>query len=230
MAASNPALLRAGSDRYDAIDYRIPPIEVPQGASISELLADLPFYEGPAKYAEIGTIVEANAARNRKTLVWSTFVRNIESLRPFLHNFGPAIIHGGTTDRDVQLRHFRTNPDCWVLVANPATIGEGISLHDTCGDAVYLDRDFAAGKFMQSVDRIHRLGLPPTAEVNVTVLITPGTIDEVVEARLAQKIAFMGTLLDDPDVNDLSAPDEEDAAVFGLSQQDVAAVIAHIQS
>jgi SNF2 family DNA or RNA helicase len=230
MAATNPALLRAGTDRHDALDYSVPPIEVPEGVSLSELLSDLPFYEAPAKYAEVASIVEANSARNRKTLVWSTFVRNIESLGPILQRFKPAMIHGGTIDREVQLRKFRADPDCWVLVANPATIGEGISLHETCGDAVYLDRDFAAGKFMQSVDRIHRLGLPPNAEVNVTVLVTPGTIDEVVAARLEQKIAYMGALLDDPAINELAAPDEEQAAVYGLSQQDVASIIAHIRA
>jgi SNF2 family DNA or RNA helicase len=229
MAATNPALLRAGTDRHDALDYSVPPIDVPVGASLSDLLSDLPYYEAPAKYAEVVSIVEANAGRNRKTLVWSTFVRNIESLAPILQRFGPAAIHGGTLDRDAQLQRFRADPDCWVLISNPATMGEGVSLHETCGDAVYLDRDFAAGKFMQSVDRIHRLGLAPDAEVNATILVTPGTIDEIVDTRLAQKIGFMGTLLDDPAVNDLAAPDEEEAAVYGLSQQDVASVVTHIQ-
>jgi hypothetical protein len=40
----------------------------------------------------------------------------------------------------------------------------------------------------------------------------------------------MGALLDDPAINELAAPDEEQAAVYGLSQQDVASIIAHIRA
>ena len=230
MAATNPGLLRAGTDRRDALDYEVHPIQVPAGTSLSELLDDLPYYEAPAKYAELTTIIEANAALNRKTLVWSTFVRNIETLAQLLERFRPAVVHGGAPFRADEIRRFRHDPDCLVLLANPAAIGEGISLHDACRDAVYLDRDFAAGKYMQSVDRIHRLGLPPDAEVRVTLLVTPGTIDEVVEARVAAKIAYMGALLDDAAVNALSDPEDEEAAVYGLSADDVADVIAHLRT
>jgi len=230
MAATNPALLRAGSDRHDALSYDVPPIDVPTGTTLSDLLDDLPYYEAPAKYAEVVKIVEANAARNRKTLVWSTFVRNLASLSPILSRFEPAIVHGGAPDRPGEIQRFRKSRDCFVLLANPAAIGEGISLHDACGDAVYLDRDFAAGKYMQSIDRIHRLGLPPDAEVKVTVLVTPGTVDEIVEARLAAKIAYMGTLLDDEAVNTLADPDDEEAATYGLSRDDITDVLSHIRT
>ncbi len=229
MAATNPAILQAGSDRRDALEYDVPPIDVPSGTTLSELLNDLPYYEAPAKYAELAKIVEANAGRNRKTLVWSTFVRNIETLSALLAAFKPAVVHGGAPDRADEIRRFRQNPACFVLLANPAAIGEGISLHESCHDAVYLDRDFAAGKYMQSVDRIHRLGLPPDADVRVTLLVTPGTIDEVVEARVAAKIAYMGALLDDDAVNALSDPEDEEAAVYGLSADDVADVLAHLR-
>ncbi|NED92188.1 DNA helicase, partial [Streptomyces sp. SID11233] len=80
----------------------------------------------------------------------------------------------------------------------------GISLHHTVHDAVYVDRDFMAGRFLQSLDRIHRLGLAPGTETSVTVLAARGTVDEVVAARLDQKLEFMGAILDDPGVQELS--------------------------
>ena len=46
---------------------------------------------------------------------------------------------------------------------------------------------------MISLDRIHRLGLPPEVETRITVLVADATIDEVVEQRLAAKLEFMGT-------------------------------------
>ena len=44
-----------------------------------------------------------------------------------------------------------------VLVANPAAAAESISLHEHCNHALYLDRTYNAGQFLQSQDRIHRL-------------------------------------------------------------------------
>ncbi len=85
-----------------------------------------------------------------------------------------------------------------VLLSNPATLGEGISLHQVCHDAIYVDRDFMAGRFLQSLDRIHRLGLAPETETRVTVLAATGTVDEVVARRMEEKLEFMGGILDDP--------------------------------
>ncbi len=117
-----------------------------------------------------------------------------------------------------------------VLVSNPATLGEGISLHQVCHDAVYVDRDFMAGRFLQSLDRIHRLGLAPEVETRVTVLAARDTIDEVVKTRLDQKLEFMGKILDDPSVQQLSDLQEEPSVAGGLDASDIQALIRHMGS
>ena len=198
MAAITPALLATGASRYEPLPYRIPPLQPPPGSSLAELMRDLPHYELSPKYQEVLAIVGANAALGRKTLVWSTFVRSLKSLELLLSRFQPAIVHGGTEDRAEQLARFRQDSACMVLLSNPATLGEGVSLHQVCHDAVYVDRDFGAGRFMQSLDRIHRLGLAPDVQTRITVLVANQTIDELVEQRLASKLNFMGSILDDP--------------------------------
>ena len=117
-----------------------------------------------------------------------------------------------------------------VLLSNPATLGEGVSLHQVCNDAVYVDRDFAAGRFMQSLDRIHRLGLAPDTVTRITVLVANATIDELVEARLATKLKFMGGILDDPAVLALSDLDEEPTASVGMDAADLAALVGYLSS
>jgi len=193
-------------------------------------MQDLPAYEMSPKYQEVLAIVSENAANGRKTLVWSTFIRSINTLERALGHFGPAVVHGGTTDRDEQIRRFKQDDDCMVLLSNPATLGEGISLHHECHDAVYVDRDFAAGRFLQSLDRIHRLGLAPDITTRVTVLASEGTIDEVVAARLADKLAFMGGILDDPAVRQLADLDEEPAIGGGLDRGDLQALMGHLRA
>ncbi|GHF25073.1 DEAD/DEAH box helicase [Streptomyces morookaense] len=229
MAATSPALLLEGASRYEPLAYQLPPLEIPQGHSLFSLMQKLPDYELSPKYKEAAAIVAENAARGRKTLVWTTFVRSLTTLERLLEAYSPAVVHGGTLDRDEQLRRFREDPSCKVLISNPATLGEGISLHHVCHDAVYVDRDFMAGRFLQSLDRIHRLGLAPGTKTRVTVLAVRNTVDQVVEVRLDQKLDFMGKILDDPSVQQLSDLQEEPSVAAGLAPSDMAALLQHMR-
>lgn len=228
MAATTPALLATGSSRYEPLPYRVPPIQPEPGSTLAELMRDLPHYELSPKYQEVLAIVSANAALGRKTLVWSTFVRSLKSLEVLLTQFKPALIHGGTEDRSAELARFRRNPECMVLLSNPATLGEGVSLHNECHDAIYVDRDFSAGRFLQSLDRIHRLGLPPGTETRITVLTANETIDELIEQRLALKLKFMGSVLDDPAVLELGDLDEEPTVWAGMDESDRLSLLRYI--
>ncbi|MGW2255443.1 DEAD/DEAH box helicase [Kitasatospora sp. NPDC001660] len=228
MAATSPALLLEGPSRYEPLSYQLPPLDAPANSSLFELLQNLPDYELSPKYKETAAIVAENARARRKTLVWTTFVRSLTTLSKLLAEFQPAAVHGGTPDREEQIRRFREDPDCHVLISNPATLGEGISLHQVCHDAVYVDRDFMAGRFLQSLDRIHRLGLDPSVKTKVTVLAARDTIDEVVEARLDQKLDFMGKILDDPAVQKLSDLQEEPSVAAGLAESDIKDLLRHI--
>ncbi|MCX5500703.1 DEAD/DEAH box helicase [Streptomyces sp. NBC_00053] len=230
MAATSPALLVEGASRYEPLTYRVPPLEVPQHESLYTLMRNLPEHELSPKYKEALNIVATNAALGRKTLVWTTFVRSITTMERLFAGYEPAVVHGGTPDREEQIRRFREDPDCHVLLSNPATLGEGISLHHVCHDAVYVDRDFMAGRFLQSLDRIHRLGLAPDTETRVTVLAVEGTIDEVVAMRLEEKLEFMGRILDDPSVQQLADLEDEPSGAAGMDMADVRALLRHVDA
>ena len=51
--------------------------------------------------------------------------------------------------REERIKKFKTDDSCMVMAANPAAAGEGISLHEVCHHAIYLDRTFHATQFMQ---------------------------------------------------------------------------------
>ncbi|WP_196217868.1 DEAD/DEAH box helicase [Streptomyces blattellae] len=229
MAATSPALLLEGATKYEPLAYQLPPLEIPQGGSLYSMLQNLPDYELSPKYKEAVAIIAENAAAGRKTLVWTTFVRSLTTLERMLEKFSPAVVYGGTPDREEQIRRFRDDPACMVLISNPATLGEGISLHHHCHDAVYVDRDFMAGRFLQSLDRIHRLGLAPDTETRVTVLAVRNSIDEVVASRLEKKLAFMGQILDDPTVQQLADLEEEPSVAAGLAPSDIEALLSHLE-
>jgi SNF2 family DNA or RNA helicase len=228
MAATCPALLAESASAYEPLDYQVPELAVPPSDSLYALLQDLPGYELSPKYQEALAIAAANAEQGRKTLVWTGFVRGIKTLEVLFGQLQPAVVHGGTADRESELRRFREDPECKVLLSNPATLGEGISLHRTCHDAVYIDRDFQAGRFLQSLDRIHRLGLAADTRTTVTILMSEGTIDEIVAHRLEEKLLFMGQILDDPDVRQLADLAEEPSVSGGMDAEDVRALLGHL--
>ena len=233
-AATNPSLLVAGSHPHDPILFRHPPLDVPEDTELDDLLRAYPDYETPWKFQFLKSAIEENVKHGRKTLVWSNFVRNLETLRHHeLQEYQPAMVHGGVQDRDDQLNRFRSDAECHLLLANPAALAEGISLHHACHDAIYLERTFNAGHYLQSVDRIHRLGLAPDTATRVTILSSGETIDEVVEARLREKTQRLGQLLQDPGLSVMSLPavPEEGLAGesdLGIDDRDFAEVAQHL--
>ena len=228
-AATNPLLLTAGSDEFDFLALRHEPIPLTGGERIAELLSRYSEYETPWKYTEVIQIVSEAAERGEKVLVWTSFVRNIRHLQRLLAQWNPAIVHGGIpprdgaapnapTTREDELDRFRFKDECSVLLANPAACGEGVSLHHWCHRAVYLDRTFNAGHFLQSQDRIHRLGLPEDTETEFILLCSGGSIDEAVESRIQEKVAALAQLMNDPSLVRVSLPSED--AVDGWEDLD----------
>jgi SNF2 family DNA or RNA helicase len=238
-AATNPMLLTAGSDEGDDPAFVHPPLELRGNEPLADLLARYGSYEQPWKYQRVAAIVEEAAARGEKVLVWSSFVRNLKSLSRRLRQFQPAIVHGGIPSdemapedvitREREFERFRHDPKCTVLLANPAACGEGVSLHHWCHHAVYIDRTFNAGHFLQSQDRIHRLGLKDDVLTRFTLLISAGTIDDSVDGRLVDKVTALARLMDDPGLVQIALP-SADEGVGGTPAfvDDLQAVIAHM--
>ncbi|MEO9048350.1 MAG: DEAD/DEAH box helicase [Candidatus Dormiibacterota bacterium] len=238
-AATNPKLLAAGSlGGADADVFRHPPLDVPIGSHLADLIESYNAYETPRKFVELLRIIKRNADAGRKTLVWSNFVRNLLTLDRMLSRYQPALAYGGLPmtgresgdrNRESEVGRFRDDPDCLVLLANPAAMSEGISLHKHCHDAIYLDRTFNAGQYLQSIDRIHRLGLDPEEETRITFLLSQDTIDEVVDRRVRVKAERLGEMLEDPNLAAVALPNDEDYGEVIDSVEDVAALFAHLR-
>lgn len=190
-------------------------------------------------------LVEELVAQGRKVLVWTIFTSTLRQIENALVHLQPALIYGAVglgdeaedTSRQGQLRRFKEDAGCKVMIANPAAAAEGISLHMHCHDAVYVDRSYNATHYLQSIDRIHRLGLPPGVKTTIYVLqnILPsgvGSIDRSVGRRLTAKIRSMQALLDDPDLHEL-ALDEEDASASlddSIDDRDILDLIDEIEN
>lgn len=238
-ASTNPALLsrRFGGD--DAVTMRYPALGIPPGTKLSDLVARYADHELPPKFEKLAALLERNVSLARKTLVWSNFVGNLLYLERMLATYQPALIYGavpnddgeqitGIRTRESELKRFRFDPRCAVLLANPAAMAEGISLHEVCHDAVYVDRTFNAGQYLQSLDRIHRLGLAPGTKTNITMLLSVGSIDEAVDARVSMKAERLAAMLDDPDLVSMALPDDDDYGEIIEDVGDLTALFEHL--
>lgn len=221
---SNPALL--SSDMDYAFDRRV-------GALL--LMSDGPKIEYVCRRAR------ELASKGQKVIIWSSFVQNVELIALRLNDLGAEYIHGGvdTGDendndtREGKIKRFHDDPACKILVANPAACSEGISLHKVCQYAIYLDRSFNAAHYMQSEDRIHRLGLPRDAKPQVEFVECENSVDQVVRSRLELKVKTMAQALEDSSLHvEISAVDyDEEAEDYdSLTADDAKAVIEYFFS
>lgn len=234
-AATNPGLLASAIGGAPTATTW-PPNPVPQGSQLSQQILAYGQHEVPRKFEKLAALVAENAREGRKTLVWSNFIANIVELHErILSPYHPAVVHGGVPSdadappgsREDELRRFREEAECMVLIANPAAMSEGVSLHHTCHEAIYLERTFNAGQYLQSLDRIHRLGLPPGITTRMTFLVSANTIDEIIDDRVRVKAERLSEMLSDPNLVAMALPDDE---AYGdwIDADDVEALFAHL--
>lgn len=185
------------------------------------------------------------AAAGEKVVIWTIFTGTIHSLDSALADLNPVYIHGGvpsgsdadSSTREGKIKRFHEDSNCSVLIANPAAAGEGISLHTVCHNAIYLDRSYVSTHYLQSIDRIHRLGLPEGQETNIFVYRSRapaeiGSVDMSVSRRLTEKIRNMQELLDDPDLHEIAYDEEQadDPIDYDVGIQDIVDLIAELEN
>lgn len=214
-------LLQAASDPALLLDSDIGHHELLQ-ASVEE--------QSP-KIAKACELARSLASRNQKCIIWTTFIENVKQISTLLQDLDAQLIYGGVKvseddddldSREGRIKRFKESDDTYVLVANPASCAESISLHEHCHNAIYVDRTYNAAHFIQSMDRIHRLGLKPGVETFIYILTSPGTVDESVERRLQQKVQRMGQFLNDQSltVSPFDSESEDLEQELGLSEID----------
>ncbi len=150
----------------------------------------------PAKFLELDEIVtEVVREQGQKIVIWTNYLGNIRELVERYKDLGAAPFSGevSAADREKTVRAFQTEEEPRVLVAVPAAGGVGITL-TAAQTAVYIDKTWNAEHWMQSVDRIHRIGQRGT--VNVISLLSC-KVDEMIHWNLRRKEQGQAEVLGD---------------------------------
>ncbi len=201
----------------------------------------------PAKFVAAGDILSRLGA-NDKCVVWSNFIRNLDQFARYSRDVLDLPVYQvdgrvaaraqgiGSLDeesdddasREVVISHFLAHEGKAVLVTNPASCSESISLHTSCRNAIYLDRTYDCAQWLQSIDRIHRLGLPADAEVKVFILraLSEGetTADHLVDSSLLIKQGRMHQLLEGAELQ----PIEDDSHAAEGTLEDMKSLLSYL--
>lgn len=230
-SASNPGLL---------IGERSSLIRPSMDMDLSDLLRDAArFDDGGIVSAKVSWTVEKTrelVAEGTKVVIWASWVSNVKLLSRLLSDLNPLLLYGEikpyaetSNDEEEETRErniieFRTREDRPILIANPAACAEAISLHRECHNAIYLDRTFNCGQFLQSMNRIHRIGLPEGVQTVYWIPILDCAIEQSVNTRLSLRQRTMYDFLGD----DAPVIDMEEESIVSDSDSELEEAFNHV--
>ena len=161
---------------------------------------------------------------NKQVLVWGIFIDTLEKIKTELEerNIKCDIIDGKVTykQRENIINKFKCG-DINVLIANPNTLAESVSLHHCCHDAIYFEYSFNLTHMIQSKDRINRLGLESSQYTQYYYLMLINnendkfnSIDEKTYFRLKEKERMMIDAIEGTKLQRIDFSDEEDLKII----------------
>lgn len=248
-AASNPDLF----NRMDS-QYRVPRMSE-ANPTLMDRLSAYREHEVPAKTELAIRLVSEITGSGGKVVCWSNFLGNLDHFADLVRgrlqvscyqvdgrvptdddpeDDRPGAERDNPDDIDTRERviaRFLSDPAPAVLVTNPASCSESISLHTTCHNAIYLDRTYDCAQFLQSIDRVHRLGLPEDVVVQVHILratfLGEPAVDHLVDASLIAKEDVMRELLEGAVLRPIALRDDPVDEAEG-TRQDLEALLRYL--
>lgn len=198
-------------------------------SDLKKIIADYDKLETPAKLECLKELVHNFQQRKQKVVIWSHFIGTLKLIVRNLTSAGfyCKLIYGDTpieqTSIDEEetrerIRNEFVDPSSGldILVANPAACGESISLHRTCYHSIYYDLSYNCAQYLQSLDRIHRVGGSETKQANYYFLQYQNTIDQDIRNNLENKAKKMYEVIEEDygicSLDMFEAEDEESQA------------------
>ena len=200
-AISYSALLLSGIDGYseELID--------PKNEYLANKVQHYDEIETPAKLETLSDILQEFSREGKKVVVWANFVGTLRRIRQECDrlNLESKIVYGGTPledgreedSRDTIIESFKDAASGMnILIANPAACAESVSLHKTCSNAIYYDLSYNCAEYLQSIDRIHRVGGSEQKLSYYHFLQYADTFEDQIISNLTDKTLRMSAVID----------------------------------
>ena len=173
-------------------------------------LVDETFMGESAKFIELDQLLyELIEEQDEKVVVWTNYLVNVRELRVRYKKYGAFAFSGeqSVDERAHAVEEFQKRDSGFrVLIAVPAAGGVGITL-TAARTAIYLDKTWNGEHWLQSIDRVHRIG--QEGVVNI-VSLESGRVDGLISSNLEKKEMFLRDLLDSELSTDQYYPTREE--------------------
>lgn len=156
-------------------------------------------------------------------IIWCIFIDSINTIAQRLKSYGimTKCIYGEVPleERQEIIDDFKEGR-YQVLLTNPHTLAESVSLHKICHDAIYYEYSYNLVHLLQSKDRIHRLGLEKNQYTQYYYLQIAFSnegeysMDEQIYLRLKEKEQIMLDAIDADILETMPTSDEELDKIF----------------
>ena len=209
------AILDTTSDPED-IDY------VDYSQDIKDLINSLGKTE---KFNSCIQQVKKLNSEGKSVIIWCIFVDSIRQLASQLEKEGisAGVIFGSTSEEERKniLNKFKEK-EMDVLITNPHTLAESVSLHSVCHDAIYYEYSYNLVHLLQSKDRIHRLGLKEGQYTQYyflqSIFVTRDgfeySLDQKIYQRLLEKEKIMLDAIDEDILESLGSIEDDIEVIF----------------
>jgi SNF2 family DNA or RNA helicase len=159
-------------------------IRLRQATAHTSILSDT-IHES-AKMDKLKEMVEEMVENGQKALIFSNWASVINIVKNELSEYNPAVITGGTPekDREGEVDRFQTDDDCKIAIGTINAMGTGFTM-TAATNVIFLDKPWNMANTEQAEDRAHRIGT--TGTVNVYTLVCTNTIDERIEEIIEEK-------------------------------------------
>jgi len=203
----NKSLLSFEEGNFELFDSKLM-LEDVLGSVLSNKVKNLNSQYIPSKHILVKNLVLEIVRKNGKVILWGVFIDSIKRLHKYLESCG---LKGGYVIGETKKKSKREkedyitrkniidrfkNSELDYIISNPVVLGESISLHKVCHNAIYFEQWYAAAPYVQSRDRIHRVWLDNdlnqiSYETNYYHVISNRRTDSDIHYRVQSKFKRM---------------------------------------
>ena len=164
-------------------------------------------------------------SEGKSVIIWCIFVDSIRQLASQLEKEGisAGVIFGSTSEEERKnISNKFKEKEIDVLITNPHTLAESVSLHSVCHDAIYYEYSYNLVHLLQSKDRIHRLGLKEGQYTQYyflqSIFVTRDgfeySLDQKIYQRLLEKEKIMLDAIDEDVLESLGSIEDDIEVIF----------------
>ena len=176
------------------------------------------YEEIPGKITALLNLVKEHKVKNEKVVIWAHFINAIKLIEKTFKENGINCkkiigetptqnsnnddneLSGELTREEIRIEFLNPKSGLDILLANPAACSESISLHKldkgACYNAIYYDLSYNCAQYLQSLDRIHRVGGSEKQKSYYHFLQYSDTFEPRILDRLNDKAEKMKQIID----------------------------------